>query len=113
MNEYRHELSVMDKLSGTTELTGAMSSVIKQTYLLLGVSVFCAMAGGYVGATSETMVSFFSSRIGWIAAMVMLNVVPWIAMAARNNPALGVTALVFDGFLSGIVLSPILYVASR
>ena len=113
MNEYRPEMSVMDKLSGTTELTGAMSSVIKQTYMLLAVSVFCAMAGGYVGATSETMVSFFSSRMGWIAAMVMLNVIPWIAMSARNNPALGVTALVADGFLSGIVLSPILWVASQ
>ena len=113
MNEYRPQMSVMDKLSGTTELTGTMSSVIKQTYMLLGVSVFCAMAGGYVGATSETMVSFFSSRIGWIAAMVMLNVIPWVAMACRNNPALGVTALVADGFLSGIVLSPILWIASQ
>ena len=113
MNEYRPEMSVMDKLSGTTELTGAMSSVIKQTYMLLAVSVFCAMAGGYVGATSETMVSFFSGRVGWIAAMVMLNVIPWIAMSARNNPALGVTALVADGFLSGIVLSPILWIASQ
>jgi modulator of FtsH protease len=113
MNEYRPTMSVMDKLSGTTELTGSMSAVIKQTYMLLAVSVFCAMAGGYVGATSETMVQFFSSRIGWIAAMVLLNVVPWIAMACRNNPALGVTALVADGFLSGIVLSPILWVASQ
>ena len=113
MNEYRPGMSVMDKLSGTTELTGAMSAVIKQTYLLLAVSVFCAMAGGYVGATSETMVTFFSSRMGWITAMLALNVVPWVAMAARNNPVLGVSALVFDGFLSGIMLSPILYYASQ
>ena len=113
MNQYRSEMSVMDKLSGTTELTGSMSAVIKQTYMLLAVSVFCAMAGGYVGATSETMVSFFSSRMGWIAAMVLLNVIPWVAMACRHNPALGVTALVADGFLSGIVLSPILWVAAQ
>ena len=113
MNQYRPEMSVMDKLTGTTALSGVQSSVIKQTYMLLGVSVMCAMAGGYIGATSETMVQFFSSRVGWIAAMVMLNVVPWIAMSCRNNPALGVTALVFDGFLSGIVLSPILWYASQ
>ena len=113
MNGYRPELSVMDKLSGSTELTGSMSAVIKQTYMLLGVSVFCAMAGGYIGATSEAVVAFFSSTIGWIAAMVLLNVIPWVAMAARNNPALGVSALVFDGFLSGIVLSPILWYASQ
>jgi modulator of FtsH protease len=35
-----------------------------------------------------------------------------IAMAARHNPALGVTALVADGFLAGIVISPLLFVAS-
>lgn len=113
MNEYRQEMSVMDKLSGTTELTGAMSAVIKQTYMLLAVSVFCAMAGGYVGATSETVVQLFSGRMGWVLAMVGLNVIPWVAMACRNNPALGVTALVFDGFFAGLVLSPILWVASQ
>jgi modulator of FtsH protease len=113
MNEYRPGMSVMDKFSGTTELTGTMSAVIKQTYMLLAVSVFCAMAGGYVGATSETMVTFFSSRIGWIAAMLLLNGVPWIAMACRHNPVLGVTALVADGFVAGIVLSPILFVAAH
>lgn len=105
-------MSAMDKLSGTTTLTGTQSSVIKQTYILLSVAVFCSMAGGYIGATSETVVSFFSTTIGWIAAMILLNVVPWIAMACRHNPALGVTALVFDGFLSGLAISPLLFVAA-
>jgi modulator of FtsH protease len=106
------ELSPMEKLTGTTTLSGIQSSVIKQTYFLLGVSVFCAMVGGYVGATTPAIYGFFGSRIGWIAAMVLLNVVPWIALAARDNPVLGVTALVFDGLLSGVALSPILFIAS-
>ena len=113
MNEYRPELSWMDKLSGTTELTGTMSAVIKQTYMLLAVSVFCAMAGGYIGATSETMVRFFSTTMGWVAAMLLLNVIPWVAMACRHNPALGVTGLVANGFFAGLVLSPILWIASQ
>ena len=113
MNQYRSEMSVMDKLSGTTELTGSMSAVIKQTYMLLAVSVFCAMAGGYVGATSEFMPRFFSSGIGWVVGMLLLNAVPMVAMACRHNPVLGVTALVADGFIAGLVLSPILWVASH
>ena len=32
-------------------------------------------------------------------------------MAARHNPVLGVTALVGDGFVSGIAISPLLWVA--
>ena len=74
-------------------------------------SVFSAMAGGYVGATSETLARFFSGWIGWIAALVLLNVVPRIAIAVRNNHQLGVAVLVFDGFISGVALSPILWIA--
>lgn len=103
----------MDRLSTTTTLSASQVSVIRQTYLLFGVAVFCAMAGGYIGATSETVVRFFSGWIGWIVAIAALNIIPMIAMAARHNPALGVSALVFDGFLSGLVISPLLYVAAR
>jgi len=110
---YDSQPSALQKLTGTIDLTANQASVIKQTYLLLGVSVFCAIAGGYIGATSETLVRFFSTWVGWIAAILLLNVVPRIAIAARNNPALGVTALVADGFISGIALSPILFFASR
>jgi len=112
MNGYGQQPSALDKLSGTIELTAQQAAVIKQTYLLFGVSVFCAMVGGYIGATTPAIVHFFSSGIGWIVAMVLLNAVPMIAMAARNNPVLGVTALVADGFVAGIAMAPLLWVAS-
>lgn len=112
MNEYSTQPSAWEKLSGTTPLTQTQASVIKQTYFLLGVSVFCAMAGGYIGSTSEMVLRFFTSKLGMIAALVLLNVVPWVAMACRHNPVLGVTALVADGFLAGIVLSPLLAFAA-
>lgn len=106
------ELSVGDKLWGSTALDARSAANIKQTYLLLGVSVIFAVAGGWVGATTPFFVELFSGWIGWIMAMVVLNVAPRIALAARHNPILGVTALVADGFLSGLVLAPILAVAS-
>lgn len=116
MNGYRpdmsREMSTMDRLTATTHLTSSQASVIKQTYMLFGVSVFCAMAGGYIGATSETIPRLFSNWLGWIVAIVALNVIPMIAIAARHNPFLGVTALVFNGFFAGIVISPLLYIAS-
>lgn len=111
-HNYSPQPSAWEKLSGTTSLTAAQAAVIKQTYLLLGLAVFSAMAGGFIGATSETVLSFMTSRIGFIVALVALNVVPWIAMSCRHNPVLGVSALVGDGFLSGLVLSPILALAA-
>lgn len=112
MNQYRPGLSGFDRLTGTMTLSGERSAVIKQTYVLFGLSVASAMAGGYIGATSETMVRLFSNWMGWILALVLLNVVPRIAIAVRHNPVLGVGALVFDGFLSGIAISPLLWIAS-
>jgi modulator of FtsH protease len=105
-------MSPWEKFTGTTTLTGQRATVIKQTYMLFGLSVFSAMAGGYIGATSETIARFFSSWVGWIIAILLLNIVPRIAISVRHNPPLGVSVLVLDGFLSGIAISPLLYVAS-
>jgi modulator of FtsH protease len=99
-------------MSATTVLTASQAAVIKQTYALFGIAVIAAMVGGYIGATTEVIVRFFSSMIGWIVAMIGLNVVPRIAMSARGNPALGTAALVFDGFFAGICLAPLLWFAS-
>ncbi len=103
--------SVWDKLSGTTYLNTRSAAVVKQTYLLFGLAVFSAIGGGYIGATSETLARFFSGWLGWIAALLLLNVVPRIAIAVRHNHQLGVAALVADGFVSGIALSPLLWIA--
>ncbi len=103
--------SVWDKLSGSTPLSVRGAAVIKQTYFLFGLSVCAALAGGFIGATSATLARFFSGWLGWIAAMLLLNLVPRIAMSVRYNPQLGVPALLFDGFVSGIALSPLLWVA--
>ena len=111
MNQYPQPNSTWDKLTGVTPLTVQGAAVIKQTYLLFGLSVFSALAGGYIGATSDTLARFFSGWTGWIVAILLLNIVPRIAMAARHNPVLGVTALVGDGFVSGIAISPLLWVA--
>jgi FtsH-binding integral membrane protein len=113
MNGYYSQPSALDKLTGSINLTTQQAAVIKQTYLLFGLSVVGAMAGGYIGATSETLARFFSGWIGWIAAILILNAVPRIAMAARYNPLLGTGALIADGFLSGIAMSPLLWVANR
>lgn len=103
--------SVWDKLSSTTPLSLEGATVIKQTYFLFGLSVVTALAGGYIGANSETLARFFSSGlVGWIAAMLLLNLVPRLAISARHTPW-GLPALLLSGFVSGIALSPILWVA--
>ncbi len=111
MNGYSLQPSAWDKLTGTINLSTRQAAVIKQTYLLFGLSVIGALAGGYIGATSETLARFFSGWIGWIVAILILNAVPRIAIAARYNPMLGTAALIGDGFLSGIAMSPLLWVA--
>jgi len=107
------EMSTMDRLSASTHLTERQAAVIKQTYVLFGLAVVSALAGGSIGASSETLARFFSGWMGWIVAIVALNAIPYIAMSVRHNALLGVLALFADGFLAGIILSPILFYASR
>ena len=113
MSPQRPQLTGIDRITGAVPLTGEQSAVIKQTYAMFGLSVASALVGGYIGATSETMVHLFSNWMGWILAIILLNVVPRIAIAVRHNPVLGVAALVGDGFISGIAISPLLWIASR
>ena len=109
---YDEPLTVGDKLWGQTALEGGRSEFIKKTYRLLALSVVSGLVGGAIGANSPAMVHLFSGWLGWILAMVVLNVMPQIALKARHDPVLGVTALVADGFASGLVLAPILHLAS-
>ena len=106
-------MAALDNLLGTTPLTSARAETIHKTYMLLGLAVAGALCGGYVGAQSDTLANLFTGWIGWILAMLLLNLIPRVAMAARHNPVLGVTALVADGVVSGLVLAPILQLASR
>src|SRR5262245_1974047 len=109
MSQYDSGMSTLQRLSATTTLTARQAAVIKQTYVLFGLSVISAMAGGAIGANSETLARFFSGWVGWIVAMLALNAIPFMAMAVRHNPVLGVLALFGNGFFAGIVLSPILF----
>jgi FtsH-binding integral membrane protein len=105
-------MTVTDNLFGTTQLSSIRAETIKKTYMLLGLSVAGGLCGGYLGAQSDSLANLFTGWLGWILAMVLLNVIPRVAIAARHNPVLGVSALLADGFVSGLVLAPILRFAS-
>ena len=105
--------ATVDNLFGTTPLEGTQAALIKKTYALLTVSLVTAVGGGYIGATSLPLVKFFASPIGWLLAMIMINAVPRIALwASTKNPTLAMLALAADGFLSGIALAPLLWLAT-
>jgi FtsH-binding integral membrane protein len=105
-------MTAVDKLFGTIQLSGTRADTIRKTYLLLALGVAAALGGGYVGAQSDALAQLFTGWLGWILAMILLNAIPRVAIAARHNPVLGVSALVADGFVSGLVLAPILRFAS-
>jgi FtsH-binding integral membrane protein len=109
---YPSGMTAVENLFAVTQLSSDRAETIKKTYLLLGLSVAGGMAGGYLGAHSDALANLFTGWIGWILAMLLLNLVPRVAIAARHNPVLGVTALLANGFVSGLVLAPILRIAS-
>jgi FtsH-binding integral membrane protein len=105
-------MNALENLSAVRQLSEERADSIRKTYLLLALSVGGAFCGGYLGAQSDALASLFTGWVGWIFAMLLLNLIPRVAIAARHNPVLGVTALLGDGFVSGLVLAPILRIAS-
>lgn len=72
----------------------------------------CGIIGGKAGTSSSTVLQFFSQWYGWIAAMILLNVLPGIVLACRNNPILATVAVMGDGLVAGLVLAPLLFMAT-
>ncbi len=107
------QMSLGQSLFGSVQLDELHSQAIKKTYLLLSLAVFAGIGGGFVGSNSPALIKFFSGWVGWIVAMVALNAIPYIAMACRNNPFLGTLAITADGFIAGLILAPILYIANH
>ena len=112
MSTLQNNISVTQGLFGTTDLDEARSAAIKKTYALLSLSVVSAIVGGFIGSNSPALVQFFSTWMGWIVAMIALNAIPHMAMACRNNPVMGTLALIGDGLVAGLVLAPVLFMAS-
>lgn len=108
------QMTATEKLFGTTTLDEQQAAMAKKTYALLSISLVTAIAGGYIGATTPGLVRFFASWIGWLLAIVLINTVPRIALwAAEKGSGLGTVMLALDGFLSGLVLAPMLWLAQH
>jgi len=112
MSTLQNNIPVTQGLFGTTDLDEARSAAIKKTYALLSLSVVSAIVGGFIGSSTPALVQFFASIPGWIVAMIALNAIPHMAMACRNNPVMGTLALIGDGLVAGLVLAPVLFMAS-
>ena len=112
MSALQNNIPLTQGLFGTTELDEARSAAIKKTYALLSLSVIAAVAGGFIGSRTPALVQFFSTWMGWIVAMISLNAIPYVAMACRHNPVMGTLALIGDGLVAGLVLAPVLFMAS-
>ncbi len=109
------QLHVTDKLFGTTTLSDYKAVMAKKTYALLSISLLAACAGGYLGVQSPEVISFFSGYGGWILAMILINVIPRIALWASHQKSrpFALFMLGLDGFVSGLVLAPLLYYAQQ
>lgn len=92
--------------------TAKKQGMIHTTYLYLSVAVFGAMAGAYWGSHSEAFLNmmFSGGILMWLGLLFLINLVPHMALkVAHNSPRLAVPALAVDGFISGLVLAPLVF----
>ncbi|MBF0432391.1 MAG: Bax inhibitor-1/YccA family protein [Fibrobacteria bacterium] len=106
----RSSMTFSDKMSRNVSISADKAQILRKTYLLLSLAVLGMMVGGKIGVSTPAILNLFFGFFGWILAMVALNAVPMIAMKFRHDPIMGTIAVFLDGFVSGIVLAPMLYV---
>jgi len=106
------QMTATDKLFGESTISEQQGEMAKKTYLLLFLSVFMAVLGGGMGMSSEAFLSVAVSRPGFLVAFLVINLVPYIALwASKKNTTIATLFLGLDGFLSGLALSPLLFIA--
>lgn len=105
-------LSTQERLWTTISLSPDRAELIRATYRYLCISCAAAMAGGWVGYQLEPWVQFMCTWPGWITAMILINILPNLALRfSRSDPMKASLALAADGFVSGMVLAPLIFIA--
>ena len=101
---YRQHSSI----GGATHRT----EMIQGTYRLLAVAVFCAMASAWFASRTLPLIQFLVTTPGIILSLIAINLVPVIARRMLGSGSkTGTIVLALDGLLSGIALSPLIYLA--
>ncbi|MEW6281855.1 MAG: Bax inhibitor-1 family protein [Candidatus Eremiobacterota bacterium] len=111
-NSIYRPLTTQERFTTTITLAPERAERIRATYRYLCISVVAGMAGGWLGYQIEPWVEFMFTWPGWIMAMILLNTIPGIALkASRSSPMTAVGALAATGFMFGMVLAPLIFVA--
>lgn len=108
--------SVSERLFGTLEIDEAdRIHVVRRAYGYLILCIACAAAGGYFATHVPALVDFLSRPIGYMVGLVIINITPQLAIWAskRDNWPLRLLTLGLNGFLTGVAMSPLLFLASR
>lgn len=100
--------------SGVRNIPAQRTDRIQATYRLLAVAVFCAMASAWWASRTLPVIHFLMTGPGLILSLVAINAVPVIAVRMLGGGAkAGTIVLALDGLLSGLALSPLVYLALR
>lgn len=112
------QLNVIDKLFGSTTLTEEKAAMAKKTYALLSLSIISCIAGAALSLNSDTVMGMFAGEgpiprsVAFLGMFLLINAVPYLAIwASSKNSPLAISMLVVDGLLSGVALSPLMYIA--
>ena len=86
------------------------NKVLRNTYLMLGLTMLPTVAGAFVGSSLNFAFMATSPVLSTLILLAVLFGFMWIIAANRNN-AFGVALLLGFTFVMGVLLGPILQVA--
>ena len=103
---------VYQEHSSVTRAPRERTEMIQETYRLLAVAVFFAMASAWFASRTPSLIGFLLTTPGLILSMFAINAVPHIARRMLGSGSkTGTIVLALDGLLSGIALAPLVFLA--
>jgi FtsH-binding integral membrane protein len=103
---------VFQPRTGLVENGVTRSEMIRATYRMLAVGLFCAMASSWWASRTLPVIQFLVTGPGIILSLVAINAVPLIARKMLGSGSMaGTLVLALDGLLSGLALSPLVFLA--
>lgn len=105
-----HTINQNEQLSGSSDFAPSTNKVLRNTYMMLGLTMVPTVIGAFVGMSMNF--SFLAEHpvlgfIGMLAVMFGL----FMGISANRNSGIGIALLLALTFFLGVMLGPILQVA--
>ena len=103
------EASLAERLALSMDFDETRFGLIRATYINLSFAVGTCVIGASIGSNISWLSAMMQTWYGALGALFAINAVPALTHTFRKHAELGFAGLLLTGFVSGLVLGPLVH----